>query len=123
MVDVLGQEVELAEYQTFSARPYHELFENERRLQRDLAMAHEVQQPRLDGRFVAMAYAVWDSWTNRLALASAGFPPPLLARNDRTERLPVEGVPLGLLPDGHYDEKTLALSVKRYRAQCSRWRL
>ncbi len=52
---------------------------------------------RLDSRFIAMAFAVYDAPTRRLTLSNAGGPYPLVVRNGRVEVIRLEGVPLGLL--------------------------
>jgi len=58
---------------------------------------------RLDARFLAMAFALYDAATRQLTIASAGAPHPLLVRNGKVEELIIEGVPLGLLPEIEYD--------------------
>jgi len=58
---------------------------------------------RLDARFVAMAFALYDASTRQLTIASAGAPHPLLVRNGKVEELIIECVPLGLLPEIEYD--------------------
>lgn len=58
---------------------------------------------RLDARFVAMLFALYDANAKQLTLASAGAPHPLLIRNGKVEELIVEGVPLGLLPEIDYE--------------------
>jgi phosphoserine phosphatase RsbU/P len=64
---------------------------------------------RLDARFVAMVFALYDANTRQLTIASAGAPHPLLVRNGKVEELMVEGVPLGLLPESEYEVFTLDL--------------
>jgi phosphoserine phosphatase RsbU/P len=64
---------------------------------------------RLDSRFIAMSFAVYDAPSRRLTLANAGGPYPLLVRGGRVEVIRLEGVPLGLLPDTQYDETTVDL--------------
>src|ERR1700687_4964141 len=64
---------------------------------------------RLDSRFIAMLFAIYDAPTRRLTLANAGGPYPLLVRSGVVEAIHLEGVPLGLLPDIDYDEITLDL--------------
>jgi phosphoserine phosphatase RsbU/P len=59
---------------------------------------------RLDSRFIAMLFAVYDAAACRLTLANAGGPYPLLVRDGKAEEIRVEGVPLGLFPDVEYDE-------------------
>jgi phosphoserine phosphatase RsbU/P len=64
---------------------------------------------RLDARFVAMLFALYDANTRQLTIASAGAPHPLLIRDGKVEELMVEGVPLGLLPESDYEVFTLDL--------------
>src|SRR5438552_13997691 len=64
---------------------------------------------RLDSRFIAMLFAVYDASTRKLTLANAGGPYPLLVRKGQVQAIRPEGVPLGLLPDTQYDESSLDL--------------
>src|SRR5260221_6652861 len=54
---------------------------------------------RLDARFIAMAFAVYDAGERRLTLANAGAPYPVLVRDGEVQQIRVAGVPLGLFPD------------------------
>ncbi|PYU44126.1 MAG: serine/threonine protein phosphatase, partial [Acidobacteria bacterium] len=53
---------------------------------------------RLDSRFIAMLFAVYDASTRKLTLANAGGPYPLLVRKGQVQAIRLEGVPLGLIP-------------------------
>jgi sigma-B regulation protein RsbU (phosphoserine phosphatase) len=64
---------------------------------------------RLDARFIAMHFAVYDAALRELSVANAGGPLPLLVRNGEVTEIEISGVPLGLLPEMEYDEVTLAL--------------
>ena len=64
---------------------------------------------RLDARFIAMHFAVYDAALRELSISNAGGPLPLLVRNGEVTEVQVSGVPLGLLPEIEYDEVTLAL--------------
>jgi len=64
---------------------------------------------RLEARFIAMLFAVYDAPTRQLTLANAGCPYPLLLRNGQVSELHLEGVPLGLFPGIVYDEHTCNL--------------
>jgi phosphoserine phosphatase RsbU/P len=64
---------------------------------------------RLDSRFIAMLFAVYDASTRKLTLANAGGPYPLLVRKGQVRAIRMEGVPLGLIPDTQYDETTIDL--------------
>jgi sigma-B regulation protein RsbU (phosphoserine phosphatase) len=64
---------------------------------------------RLDSRFIAMLFAVYDAPTRRLTLSNAGGPYPLLVRAGHVVSIRLEGVPLGLLPGTQYDESVVDL--------------
>jgi sigma-B regulation protein RsbU (phosphoserine phosphatase) len=64
---------------------------------------------RLDSRFIAMLFAIYDAPTRRLTLSNAGGPYPLLVRDGHVLTVRLEGVPLGLFPDTQYDESVLDL--------------
>src|SRR6266513_142891 len=64
---------------------------------------------RLDSRFIAMLFAVYDASTRKLTLANAGGPYPLLVRKGKVQAIRLEGVSLGLIPDTQYDETTIDL--------------
>ena len=68
---------------------------------------------------VAMAYGLYDKRGGKLQLANAGLPHPLLARNGGIETLPVDGTPLGLLPDREYRTESLQVSVGDVVVVCS----
>ena len=64
---------------------------------------------RLDSRFIAMSFAVYDAAARRLTLSNAGGPYPLLLRDGHVLSVRLEGVPLGLLPGTQYDESSIDL--------------
>jgi len=64
---------------------------------------------RLDSRFIAMLFAVYDASTRKLTVANAGGPYPLLVRNGKVKAIRLEGVPLGLIANTQYDETTIDL--------------
>ena len=68
-----------------------------------------LQNARLDARFIAMLFGVYDVAHRRLTLANAGSPYPLLLRDGHVISVRLEGVPLGLLPGTQYDESSLEL--------------
>ena len=78
-----------------------------------------LRAPRLDSRFVAMSYSVFDPETRELALAGAAFPRPWLVRNGIARQLPVEGLPLGILPDTTYQDYELQLQENDLVVLCS----
>ncbi|MGC1494129.1 MAG: PP2C family protein-serine/threonine phosphatase, partial [Candidatus Acidiferrum sp.] len=70
---------------------------------------HRMHGARLDARFIAMLFAVYDAATRRLTLANAGGPYPLLVRGGTAQEIRIEGVPLGLFPENDYEETTVDL--------------
>jgi phosphoserine phosphatase RsbU/P len=64
---------------------------------------------RLDARFIAMQFAIYDAARRTLNVANAGGTLPLLVRNREVTEIPVTGMPLGLLPEAEFDEQTLQL--------------
>ena len=64
---------------------------------------------RLESRFIALVFAVYDAGPRRLTFANAGSPYPLLLRHGQVEQLRIEGVPLGLFPDTRYEEISVDL--------------
>lgn len=64
---------------------------------------------RLDARFIAMLFAVYDAPSRRLTVSNAGSPYPLLVRNGIASEIQVEGVPLGLMADSMYEETSIDL--------------
>jgi len=82
-------------------------------------MNGHLRHSQVDGRFVAMAFGVYDSRSRTLLVANAGFTRPRLLRRGRVEEIKVDGVPLGLLPDIRYEQKELALQVGDAVVFCS----
>ena len=64
---------------------------------------------RLDARFIAMHFAIYDAALRELSIANAGGTLPLLVHDGEVTEIDVRGVPLGLLPNTEYDEIRLSL--------------
>jgi len=64
---------------------------------------------RLDARFIAMHFAVYDAALRELSIANAGGTLPLLIHEGQVTEIDIAGIPLGLLPDIEYEETTLTL--------------
>jgi phosphoserine phosphatase RsbU/P len=64
---------------------------------------------RLDAKFIAMQFAIYDAALRELNVANAGGTLPLLIRNGEVTEINVTGMPLGLIPDAEFDEQTLTL--------------
>jgi phosphoserine phosphatase RsbU/P len=65
---------------------------------------------RLDARFIAMQFAIYDAALRELTIANAGGTLPMLIRNGAVTEINVTGMPLGLLPDAEFDEVRLTLT-------------
>ncbi|HET7105546.1 MAG TPA: GAF domain-containing SpoIIE family protein phosphatase [Candidatus Acidoferrum sp.] len=72
-------------------------------------MNNRLLAARLDARFIAMQFAVYDAALRELTIANAGGTLPLLIRNRDVTEINVAGMPLGLLPEAEYDEVRLSL--------------
>jgi sigma-B regulation protein RsbU (phosphoserine phosphatase) len=70
---------------------------------------HRLRSSLIDGRFIAMLFAIYDASSRQLTLSNAGGPYPLLVRDGHVVSIRLEGVPLGLLPDTQYDESVIDL--------------
>ena len=64
---------------------------------------------RLDARFIAMQFAIYDAALRELDVANAGGTLPILIRGGAVEEVRITGMPLGLLPEAEFDEIRLAL--------------
>jgi sigma-B regulation protein RsbU (phosphoserine phosphatase) len=109
--DVSGKGTAAALYGSLAIGTVREIVVDHRREPADmLALLNKrLLGARLDSRFIALLFAVYDAPTRRLTLANAGGPYPLLVRDGTVQAIRLEGVPLGLLPDTEYDELTVDL--------------
>ena len=64
---------------------------------------------KIEGHFITLTYAVWESHTKSLCLANAGMPLPILIRHGQSRAIRAEGVPLGLLEHTEYQAVTVNL--------------
>jgi sigma-B regulation protein RsbU (phosphoserine phosphatase) len=67
-------------------------------------------QRMIEGRYMTLCYAVWDSLAHTLTIANAGLPKPIYCPAGKVELLDVSGVPLGLFQDVVYEERKLPLN-------------
>lgn len=58
------------------------------------------------GQFVTLFYGVLHPHTGRLIYANAGHPPPFRMRDGRLQPLPRTGMPLGILEDEQWQQRT-----------------
>lgn len=66
---------------------------------------------RLQARFIALTFAVYEGSERTLTIANAGGTRPLLLRDGQLKELAVDGIPLGLFPEADYSILTLNLKV------------
>jgi len=64
---------------------------------------------RLDARFIAMQFAIYDAALRELNVSNAGGTLPILVRDGTVQEVRITGMPLGLIPDVEFDEVRLAL--------------
>jgi sigma-B regulation protein RsbU (phosphoserine phosphatase) len=77
-----------------------------------LAMLNRrLHSARLEARFIALTFAVYDASSHTLTIANAGGTHPLLLRDAKLSEIPVEGIPLGLFPEAEYTVSTLNLQL------------
>jgi sigma-B regulation protein RsbU (phosphoserine phosphatase) len=66
---------------------------------------------KIEGHFITLTYAIWESRTKSLTLANAGMPLPILVRKGQCRAIRAEGVPLGLLEHTEYQPVTVNLET------------
>src|SRR5260370_26943850 len=66
---------------------------------------------RLEARFIALTYAVYDAADRSLTIANAGGTHPLLLRGGELTEIPVDGIPLGLFQEAEYSISTVKMQV------------
>ena len=64
---------------------------------------------RLDARFIAMQFAIYDAALRELTIANAGGTLPLLIRDGQVSEINVRGMPLGLIAEAEFEEVRLSL--------------
>jgi len=60
---------------------------------------------RVEARFTTLCYMTWQKGRQKLRIANAGHWQPLLWKDGRCEKIPVEGLPLGIEANATYDER------------------
>lgn len=66
----------------------------------------ELVKRKVEGRYVTLLLILWHPHSGMFTMANAGGSPPMICRDGDILKLQVEGVPLGLLPDREYDERS-----------------
>ena len=83
------------------------------------SLNNHLRLSRVDSRYIALSFGIFDTARKTLTVANAGFPRARLVRRGRAEEIKVDGVPLGLLPESKYEETTVALQPGDYVVYCS----
>jgi serine phosphatase RsbU (regulator of sigma subunit) len=77
-----------------------------------LAQVNETLVARIPSNmFVTRFYAILDPKSGSLTYANAGHDLPYLHRNGKAEELRARGMPLGLMPGMHYEEKEIVFDA------------
>jgi sigma-B regulation protein RsbU (phosphoserine phosphatase) len=66
---------------------------------------------RLEARFIALTFSVYDAADRTLTIANAGGTHPLLLRGGKLSEIAVDGIPLGLFPEADYAISTVHLRL------------
>ena len=64
---------------------------------------------RVEGRFTTLFFMTWQKGRQKLRVANAGHWQPLLWKDGRCQKIPVEGLPLGIEDEAAYDERAYTL--------------
>ena len=64
---------------------------------------------RLEARFIALTFSVYDAADRTITIGNAGGTHPLLLRDGELVNIPVDGIPLGLFPEVQYTVTTINL--------------
>jgi sigma-B regulation protein RsbU (phosphoserine phosphatase) len=68
-----------------------------------------VSDQKVEDRFMTLCFATWQNGRKRLRLANAGQSQPLLYKDGRCAKIPIEGFPIGIFDEVTYEEWTTAL--------------
>jgi sigma-B regulation protein RsbU (phosphoserine phosphatase) len=63
-------------------------------------------------QYFTMIYGIIDTKNNRIKMAQAGHPNPILLRNGEANFLKATGFPIGLIPNVEYDESSFEIREK-----------
>jgi sigma-B regulation protein RsbU (phosphoserine phosphatase) len=70
-----------------------------------------LSERRVEGRFSTLCFMTWQKGRQKLRIANAGHWQPLLWKDGRCEKIPVEGLPLSVEDHASYDERAYSLSA------------
>jgi len=69
-----------------------------------------ITELRVEARFTTLCFMTWQKGRQKLRIANAGHWQPLLWKDGRCQKIPVEGLPLGIEPDASYEERAYHLA-------------
>lgn len=69
-----------------------------------------ISELRVEARFTTLCFMTWQRGRQKLRIANAGHWQPLLWKDGRCQKIPVEGLPLGIEPDASYEERAYHLA-------------
>jgi len=104
--DVSGKGTAAALYGSLAIGTLRELVGDHSQQPRTMlaSMNQRLHAARLDARFIAMVFAIYDAPSRRLTVANGGGPFPLLVRAGAVQQIRMDGIPLGLFPQTEYEE-------------------
>jgi sigma-B regulation protein RsbU (phosphoserine phosphatase) len=70
-----------------------------------------LQERRLESQYVTMLFALWNDEDRVLTVANSGAVQPIVCRGGTSNKVSVEGFPLGMFPNASYDELTVPLQA------------
>jgi sigma-B regulation protein RsbU (phosphoserine phosphatase) len=82
-------------------------------------MNERLHLPRVGPRYLAMVFAVFDEMDGSLTVANGGVPWPYLVSGGRVDKIPIAGMPLGLIDVFEYDDWRRVLRPGDVVALCS----
>ena len=69
-----------------------------------------ITELRVEGRFTTLCFMTWQKGRQKLRIANAGHWQPLLWKDGRCQKIPVEGLPLGIEENASYEERAYHLA-------------
>jgi sigma-B regulation protein RsbU (phosphoserine phosphatase) len=68
-----------------------------------------LSERRIEGRFATLCFMTWQKGRQKLRIANAGHWQPLLWKDGRCQKIPLEGLPLSVEDQATYDERAYSL--------------
>ena len=68
-----------------------------------------MSERRIEGRYATLCFMTWQKGRQKLRIANAGHWQPLLWKDGRCQKLPLEGLPLSIEDNATYDERSYSL--------------